>query len=360
MPGIELKKDFSLKNHNSFGVNSTARAFVRVTSEAQLFYLPELLSRYSSYLLLGGGSNMLLPDFYDGLVVKIDIQKYSLRESGKDVLVNVGAGVNWHTLVSDSVKRNLGGIENLALIPGNAGAAPIQNIGAYGVELKDVFVCLRGMDLEKGELKCFDLAKSEFAYRDSVFKRKWKDKLIISELWIKLTEANYHQPNISYAALKDFLIQKNIFQASISDVFNAVVDIRKSKLPDPEKIGNAGSFFKNPVVSEEKLNSLLEEYPYLVHYPVADGLTKIPAAWLIDKAGLKGASKGPVGTHNFQPLVIVNHGGATASQIVDFAGWVQKCILNQFGILLEPEVNIVQSGENDGLLQYRPHSGNGA
>ena len=351
MPGTELMKDFSLKAYNSFGVNSTARAFLRVTSEAQLFYLPELLSKYDRFLLLGGGSNMLLPDFYDGLVVKVDIEKCSYRESEKDVLVNVGAGVNWHALVTDTVKKNLGGIENLALIPGNAGAAPIQNIGAYGVELKDVFVCLRGMDLRDGEIKCYDLSSSEFAYRDSIFKRKLRDKFLISEIWIRLNKAVYHQPNITYGALNHYLEKKGISKPSIADVYEAVVEIRQSKLPDPNKIGNAGSFFKNPVITKEQLGQLSVDYPGIVNYPAGNGLVKVPAAWLIDNAGLKGLTKGPVGTHHLQPLVIVNHGGATALQIVDFAGDVQEMVFDRFGILLEPEVNIIQFDEYKGKLK---------
>ncbi len=338
-----IQSNFSLKEFNTFGLDCTAGGFLRVDNPAQLSRLPELISRYENYLILGGGSNLLLPDYFDGLVVQIALDKLQTRKSDSDVLVNAGGGLNWHELVTFCVKENYGGLENLALIPGSTGAAPIQNIGAYGVELKDVFVCLNAFDLQSGEYRCFNREEMEFGYRDSVFKGRHKGRFIISDVWLKLTTKN-HRINTSYGSLAAHLKNKGIDNPGIADVFNAVVEVRRSKLPDPGQIGNAGSFFKNPVVDAGNLESIREKHPDVVFFELKgpEVMYKIPAGWLIERCGFKGKFKGSVGCYEKQALVLVNRGGAKSSDLVSFAGEIQHSVAAEFGIPLEPEVNIVQ------------------
>ncbi len=338
-----IQSNFSLKHFNTFGLDCTAGAFLRLDNPAELSLLPELISRYENYLILGGGSNLLLPDYFDGLVVQIALDKLQTRESDSDVLVNAGGGLNWHELVAFCVKENYGGIENLALIPGSTGAAPIQNIGAYGVELKDVFVCLNAFDLQTGEYRCFNREEMEFGYRDSVLKGRYKGRFIIADVWLKLTTRD-HRINTSYGALAGDLEKKGVENPGISDVFKAVVEVRKSKLPDPGQIGNAGSFFKNPVVDAGTLESIQKKHSDVVFFELQSSgmMYKIPAGWLIERCGFKGKLKGPVGCYEKQALVLVNRGGAKSSDLVTFAGEVQRSVAAEFGIFLEPEVNIVQ------------------
>lgn len=347
---LKLKKNFSLRSFNTFGIDSEASSYIQLTEEAQLFLLPSILQNFERHLILGGGSNVLLPDYFDGLLIHVDIDKISFRTSKDDVLVSVGAGVEWHRLVQWAVDNNFGGIENLALIPGKTGAAPIQNIGAYGVELKDVFVCLRAFDLKEKQFVSYNLEECEFNYRDSIFKRSLKGRLIITEVWLKLTRTK-HKLDTSYKGLADFLLASGIQNPSIDDIFRAVIEIRRSKLPDPSVIGNAGSFFKNPVVTQADFLLLKEQYPDVVGFDLGNGMCKIPAAWLIEQSNFKGKFNGPVGCHKDQALVLVNKGGAKSEQIIAHAAQVQETVNNNFGILLEPEVNIIQADDNQmGLL----------
>lgn len=338
-----------MKGLNTFGLNSIAKGFVRVDTEAELQELPELLTKFNSYLILGGGSNVLLPDFFDGLVVHINMQRLHNRESGNDVLVNVGAGMNWHEFVKWTVDQNYGGIENLALIPGKTGAAPIQNIGAYGVEMRDVFVCLKAFHLDTGEFQVYNHEACEMGYRDSIFKNRLKGKVIISDMWLKLTRQD-HSLNLTYGALKKYLEEKGIESPGVRDVFEAVIDIRQSKLPDPVEIGNAGSFFKNPVADHSKADQIREYHPDIVYFPIDDRQVKIPAGWLIEQCGFKGKYNGPVGCYEKQALVLVNKGNAKAAELVAHAAEVQSAVYAEFGLMLEPEVNIIHSHLYDGKL----------
>ncbi len=350
MGALQEQQEYSLKSYNSFGLDCKAKTFVSIKSEADLILLSELLRKFPQYLILGGGSNLLLPAYFDGLVVEIDIQKVNYRESVDDVLLCAGAGYNWHQLVSESVLKGWGGIENLALIPGKVGAAPIQNIGAYGTELKDVFVCLKAFFPEEGVFRSFNIEKCRFGYRDSIFKNELKGKVIISEVWLRLSKTN-HLIDCSYYALADYMAKKGIFNPGINDVFDAVIHIRQSKLPDPAKIGNAGSFFKNPVIAENLFQNLQLRYPDIVSFPSGqEGLVKIPAAWLIDRSGFKGKNIGNAGCYDKQPLVLVNRGGAQPEEIVRLAGQIQKKVKEEFGILLQPEVNIIQPEKYHGLI----------
>ena len=351
MSELIVQNDFSLKAFNSFGLESLASAFVSIKNEADLIALPELLEKYPQYLILGGGSNVLLPAFFDGLVVEIDIQKFEHKESHDDVLLGIGAGYNWHQLVVETVERNWGGIQNLALIPGKVGAAPIQNIGAYGTELKDVFVCLKAFFPEEGVFRCFNAEECRFGYRDSIFKNELKGKMIISEVWLRLSKTN-HLIDCSYYALADYMKKNKISKPGIKDVFEAVIHIRQSKLPDPTKIGNAGSFFKNPVVPESLFHDLQIKFPNIVSFPSGqEGLIKIPAAWLIDQSGFKGKNIGQAGCYEKQPLVLVNRGGAHPQEIFALAGQIQKAVKEKFGILLQPEVNIIQPESYEGMIE---------
>lgn len=351
MNELSVKNNFSLKGFNSFGLDSRALAFVSVKKEADLFALPELLDKYPRHLFLGGGSNVLLPAFFDGLVIEIDIQKFDYKESHNDVLISIGAGYNWHQLVADTVERGWGGIQNLALIPGKVGAAPIQNIGAYGTELKDVFVCLKAFFPKEGIFRCFNNEECRFGYRDSIFKNELKGKFIISEIWLRLTKSN-HLIDYSYYALADYMKKKGIFKPGLKDVFEAVIFIRQSKLPDPAIIGNAGSFFKNPVVSERLFQELKSKHPGIVSFPSGQkGLIKIPAAWLIDRSGFKGKNIGQAGCYEKQPLVLINRGEARPEEIVALGGQIQKVVKEKFGILLHPEVNIIQPENYEGMIE---------
>jgi len=350
MDSLQIKQDYSLKSYNSFGLDCEAKAFVSIKTEADLLMLPDLLEKFPGYLILGGGSNVLLPVYYDGLVVEIDIQKVDFRESVDDVLIGVGAGYNWHQLVSESVLKGWGGIQNLALIPGKVGAAPIQNIGAYGTELKDVFVCLKAFFPEEGVFRSFNTDQCHFGYRDSIFKNELKGQAIISEVWLRLTK-NYHSIDCTYYALSDYLTKNEIHHPGLKDVFDAVIHIRQSKLPDPAKIGNAGSFFKNPVVQKDLFLRLQNDFPDIISFSSGQqGLVKIPAAWLIDRSGFKGKNIGNAGCYEKQPLVLVNRGGAQPEEIVRLAGQIQKKVKEEFGILLQPEVNIVKPENYHGLI----------
>lgn len=337
-----IRQDVDLKPFNTLGVHANASKFIEITR-------PDLLSQLHSRgffeeyspLILGGGSNMLLLGDPDQPVLKISVPGMDAEENTKgDIMVTSGAGEQWHELVKWAVENDFGGIENLALIPGTVGAAPIQNIGAYGVELKDIFVKLTAFNTETGAFETFYKEDCEFAYRDSIFKNELKGKRIICDVTLRLT-LQPHKLEKSYNALSQYLDQKGISDPGIKDIFNAVVDIRSSKLPDPGEIGNAGSFFKNPVISEPIWNRLKNEYPDMPSYQIGRNSYKIPAAWFIEKAGLKGKRDGNVGTYKNQALVLVNFGGATGLEIYQHAKKIQASVQKLFGINLDPEVNII-------------------
>ncbi len=338
---MEIAKNYSLKRFNTFGVDAAAKAFVNAGSEDELFEIlsDDGLKSYSRFIL-GGGSNILLTKDYNGLVIKNSIPGIEIiAEDEQTVIVEAGAGVNWNELVSYCVDRNLGGIENLALIPGTAGAAPVQNIGAYGEELSETFVSLRGFYTETGKPGIFYKSDCSFGYRYSIFKSELKNKFAVSKIRLRLNK----DPEIKtgYGNVKDELEKTGKSSFTIKDVSEAVTRIRKEKLPDPSVIGNAGSFFKNPEIGPEQYNLLKENHPDIKAYPLDNGKIKLPAAWLIDKAGWKGARKGNTGTHSRQALVIVNHGGATGEEILRFAKEIKRSVYEKFEVVLEEEVNII-------------------
>ena len=299
-----------------------------------------ILSNY--FFILGGGSNILFKGDYNGLLVKNNIGGIDVKETDGDdeVIVTAGAGVVWNDLVLYCIDRNFGGIENLSLIPGSVGAGPIQNIGAYGVELKDRFHSLQAIDISTGELRKFTKAECRFGYRDSIFKRELKGKVIIISVSLKLKKA--HIPDTSYGAIRDELTEMGFAgQPDIKSVGLAVSSIREKKLPDPEVFGNAGSFFKNPIIPSANLSNLQQDHPDIPFYDAGPGLIKVPAGWLIEQCAWKGKRVGNTGVHDKQALVIVNYGGATGKEIIDLADAVKTSVKEKFGIGMEMEVNVV-------------------
>lgn len=334
-----IQQYVSLKPYNTFGIDVRAESFVSVQTLEDLISI--LNTKPSKLLVLGGGSNMLLTKDIDGLVLHINLKGIEICEKrNKTTTVKVAAGENWHNFVLWCLEQNLGGLENLALIPGNVGTAPIQNIGAYGVELKDTFVCCEAINLETLELETFSKADCNFGYRNSVFKSEMKGQYIITSVTFELSHAN-HKLKTSYGAISSELEKMQITHPTIHDVSKAVIAIRQSKLPDPKQLGNSGSFFKNPVITKTQFKTLLNQFPNIPHYPVADDEVKIPAGWLIETAGFKGKTFKNYGIHKNQALVLVNYGGASGQDILGLSQLIQKTIQTIFGITLEAEVNIV-------------------
>jgi UDP-N-acetylmuramate dehydrogenase len=338
---LKILNNISLKPFNTFGVDVTAKMFVEISDFIQLLeIIKESKNKKEKLLVLGGGSNILFTKNFDGLVIKNAIVGINIvEENENDVILSAGAGVIWDDLVDYCVIKNYGGIENLKLIPGTVGAAPIQNIGAYGVELVDVFESLTGYFIDDISKKVFYKNDCEFGYRNSIFKTELKDHFIITEVKLRLSK----QPkvNLNYKALKDSLEFAGLEKPTINDVSAHVKAIRESKLPDPKALGNSGSFFKNPEISINKVDELIKSFPDLVSYPVDNKKVKIPAGWLIDKCGLKGLRMGNAGTYEKQALVIVNFGGATGKEIYDTAMFIKDKVFNKFGIELISEVNII-------------------
>lgn len=341
IPGI--KTDIDLSTYNTLGVSAVAFQFVDVKSADQLTSLFKNGFFDDHYpFILGGGSNILFLDDPSQPTIKVSIKgKEIVKETLDSVKVEIGAGENWHNFVTWAVKNNIGGVENLALIPGTVGAAPIQNIGAYGVELDQVFDSLELFDMRDGTFKKFGKNECRFGYRDSIFKQELKGKIIVTRVSLNLTQNN-HAIEDSYNTLQSYLKEKEINKPTIRDIYEAVIDIRTSKLPDPKLIGNAGSFFKNPVIDDKQFQELQSRYIEMPNYKLNDDEVKIPAAWLIEKAGWKGKRVGDVGTYENQALVIVNHGNATGSEIFRFSKKIQESVLDEFGIELVPEVNIIE------------------
>ena len=338
---MTIQRNVSLQPFNSFGLAARARQFCQVQSIPDLQAIL-LENRTQPVLVLGGGSNCLfIQPIYPGLVIKNDIKGIAIAEEDeKAVLLKVGGGENWHELVLWCVAHGFGGIENLSLIPGTVGAAPIQNIGAYGVELKDVFEKLDAVSLETGLLETYPKVACDFGYRSSIFKKALNGKVVICQVYLRLSKQN-HRLNTSYGAINDFLAAQGIAEPSIAAISEAVIAIRKSKLPDPAVIGNAGSFFKNPEIPFGQFQELKAKFPLIIYYPGSDGLVKIPAGWLIEQCGWKGKRVGNVGCYEYQALVLVNYGGATGEDLKAHADRVSASVLEKFGIQLTPEVNII-------------------
>jgi UDP-N-acetylmuramate dehydrogenase len=337
----ELHEQVSLRGFNTFGVEARARFLCRVRSADDLALLaaePKLAGL--PRLVLGGGSNLLLTRDFDGLVIKVDVPGLiELGDAGGAWHVDVGAGENWHATVERLLAIDRPGLENLALIPGNCGAAPIQNIGAYGLELAERFDSLAAWDVDARKMVRMSAAECDFGYRDSVFKRELAGRRVI--LSIRLALPKRWQPVAGYADVAQELKARGIARPQPREIFDAVVAIRRRKLPDPAAIGNAGSFFKNPIVSREQHRSLIAHHPSLASYALPGGRVKLAAAWLIDAAGLKGVTRGRAGVYEKQALVLVNRGGATGAEILALAREVQDKVQEKFGIRLEPEPVIV-------------------
>jgi UDP-N-acetylmuramate dehydrogenase len=337
----QMQQDFNLKTLNTFGIEAYAKWYTEINTIEELKnVIADKLFQSSEKLILGGGSNILFTRDFDGIVVKNCLKGIRIvNETAEFADVQCAAGEVWHDFVIWCIEKRLGGLENLSLIPGCVGASPMQNIGAYGVEVKDVFVELEAYDLRSGEKLTFDKSQCHFGYRESIFKHELKNKVIITSVTYRLSK----QPrlNTSYGAINDELKKMNVQAPGIKDVSNAVINIRSSKLPDPKVTGNAGSFFKNPEVPAPVHNELKKVYPDLVAYPLDNGNYKLAAGWLIEKSGLKGYVKGHAAVHDKQALVLVNKGGAKGDEIYSLSEYVLQTVFSKFGVRLEREVNII-------------------
>lgn len=337
---MEVITNFSLKNYNTFGIEAKALQFTNIHSEVELVTVLKENNSIPKFIL-GGGSNMLLTKDIDALVIHVDIKgKRILKENDDFVWVEAKAGENWHEFVLWTISQNFGGLENLSLIPGNVGTTPVQNIGAYGVEMKNSFVSCEAFEITTQKPILFSKEDCQFGYRESIFKNEAKDKYIITSVTFKLTKRN-HKINTSYGAIDTELAKNNIGNPTLQDISNAVTAIRKSKLPDPKELGNSGSFFKNPIISKSSFEKIQQLHPEIPHYIVSETEIKIPAGWLIEQAGFKGKRFGDAGVHKNQALVLVNYGSATGQEILNLAKNIQSTILKIFGISIETEVNII-------------------
>jgi UDP-N-acetylmuramate dehydrogenase len=334
-----IQEHINLKPYNTFGVTAYAKYFAEVNTVDELRLVLND-SRFPEKFILGGGSNMLLTKDIDALVIHINLKGIEVvEETENSVLIKAMAGENWHEFVLHCLENNYGGIENLSLIPGNLGTAPIQNIGAYGVELKDVFHSCETLNVRTGKIKTFELMDCNFDYRTSVFKTTEKGNYIITSVTLKLTKKD-HNINTGYGAIKDELAKMQVNQPTIQDVSKAVIAIRQSKLPDPKELGNSGSFFKNPVVDKATFTKFIEKHPEAPFYKVNESAFKIPAGWLIEQAGFKGKRFGDAGVHKKQALVLVNYSNAAGVEILNLSKKIQEKVQELFGIALEAEVNV--------------------
>lgn len=337
MPSFQHR--ISLKPYNTFRIDAKANRFVEITEESDLKWVFEGINPDNQEILvLGGGSNMLFTKDFKGLVIKMSIPGITYIENGDEVSVTAGAGVVWNDLVNFCVEKGFAGLENLTLIPGTVGASPIQNIGAYGVELKDVFSSCTAFEVATAQIKTFTPADCNFGYRESIFKNELKGKYIITSVTFHLSKRAIIRTQ--YGAITDELAKRNIKQPSIADVSTVVAAIRVSKLPDPSTIGNAGSFFKNPVIDREQFEALVAKFPDVVNYPAPDGKIKLAAGWLIEQCGFKGKVVGQTGTWKNQALVLVNHGYASGQEVYDFSEQIIDSVYAKFGVTLSREVNI--------------------
>ncbi|MCL5246011.1 UDP-N-acetylmuramate dehydrogenase [Cellulophaga sp. 20_2_10] len=338
---MKIKENISLKEYNTFGIDAKATYFCEVTSINELKEAVSL-TNYPTKFIISGGSNMLLTKDIDALVIRIALKGIEVtKEDDNNVWLKVMAGENWHQLVLWCIEHNYGGLENMSLIPGNTGTAPIQNIGAYGVELKDNFESCQALHISSGELHNFTKEDCNFGYRDSFFKNDGKGKYIITSVVLKLSRKD-HQLKISYGAIEAELLNNKITKPTIKDVSNAVIAIRKSKLPDPAELGNSGSFFKNPIVDKFIFDNFIQNNPEAPFYKLTDDTYKIPAGWLIEQCGFKGKRYDDAGVHKNQALVLVNYGKATGKEILNLSKKIQEAVLEKFKIKIDAEVNIIK------------------
>jgi UDP-N-acetylmuramate dehydrogenase len=339
---IKIEENINLKPYNTFGIEANARYFCKISTEEEL---EELLSsevyKNERHLILGGGSNILFTKDFDGLIIKVDLQGIKQQEETDDTIdLNVKSGELWHNLVLYCVQQNLGGIENLSLIPGTVGAAPIQNIGAYGIEVKEVIQKVEAINLLTGERKSFTNAECMFGYRESIFKHELREKYFISSVTLTVTKKN-HLLNTSYGAIQDTLKAMQVTEPTIKNISDAVIHIRKTKLPDPMIIGNAGSFFKNPTITLSQYEQLKNSYSEIPGYPSVNQSVKVPAGWLIEQCGWKGKRVNNIGVHAQQALVLVNYGNGKGNEIFQLAKNILTSVKEKFDITLTTEVNIV-------------------
>ncbi|NVK84450.1 MAG: UDP-N-acetylmuramate dehydrogenase [Cytophagia bacterium] len=334
-----FQKNVALKTFNTFGIDAYASEFFAFqTTDELVKALKE--GKNSELLILGGGSNLLLTQNFEGLVLKNEFKGIELiKETSDHFWVEVQAGENWHQFVLTAIENGWAGVENLSLIPGTVGAAPMQNIGAYGVEVEQVFDHLTAVEIETGKTHQFTHADCQFGYRESVFKKELKSKFIITSVTLRLNKTP--EFNTSYGAIQDTLNEMGVKEPNIKAVSDAVIAIRQSKLPDPKEIGNAGSFFKNPTIDKLDYEGLRAEFPSIPGYQLPENKVKVPAAWLIEQAGWKGKTFGNIGVHKNQPLVLVNYGGGEGAKIRDLAFEIKASVAATFGIELNPEVNII-------------------
>lgn len=338
---MKIFKNYNLKHLNTFHLDVNAKELVVIENENEIKQIAELING-KKYLILGGGSNVLFLSDFDGLVIKNEIRgKEILKETDDEIVIKLKSGEIWHDVVMWSVNNNWNGIENLALIPGTVGAAPVQNIGAYGVEIKDVLEDVEFYDLSKCIYQTLKNSECEFSYRDSIFKKELKNRVFITSIVLKLRKRN-HVYHTGYGNIQDELKKRNVQKLSPSLIADVVTEIRKSKLPDPEMLGNAGSFFKNPEVNFQKYMDIKNRYPDIVAFPLENGHYKIAAGWMIEKCGLKGFEYKGAAVHSKQALVLVNKNNATGKNIYELAQIIMQRVFDTFAIYLEPEVNIIQ------------------
>lgn len=338
---MTVHTNYSLKKHNTFGLDVVASYFAPFSSVAELQEILLTFSDMPKFVLSGGSNILFLSNTLAMLVLHPQLRGIKvLKQTSEWVEVEVAAGENWHKFVMHAIANNWGGVENLALIPGFVGTTPVQNIGAYGVEIKDVLQSVKAVEISTGHLREFSLAECELGYRTSIFKTKLKNKFLITSVVLKLT-TQHHQLKTNYAALATELEKRQLQLPTIADVAEAVIDIRQSKLPDPAELGNCGSFFQNPIISAEQYQQLLQKYPDIPTYPTANNNYKVAGGWLIEKTGLKGKRVGDVGMHGKQALVLVNYGNATGKQLWQHAQLVINSVQDKFNIKLVPEVNII-------------------
>ncbi len=339
---IKIEENVNLKDYNTFGIDSIAHYFCRISTEDELRALLQTdLYKNEKILILGGGSNLLFTKDFNGLVVKVEMKGIDIvDENDESISIKVMSGEIWHDLVVHCINHEWGGLQNLSLIPGTVGAAPIQNIGAYGVELKEVVKEVTGIDLISGEEKLFQNHECHFGYRQSIFKHQLKEKFFVSSVTLSLTKKN-HIINTSYGAIKETLNEMHVTEPSLKSISDAVIQIRKRKLPDPTHLGNAGSFFKNPIISLMHYQSLQKIDPQVPGYHSVNQEVKVPAGWLIEQCGWKGKRLNDIGIHTQQALVIVNYGHGNGQEIFELAMQIISSVKEKFYITLTPEVNII-------------------
>ena len=331
-------RDYSLLNHNTFGIDANCSRFLEFENEAEAIQVAEILHHSKQpYIIIGGGSNLLLTRDFDGIVVRSGIKGMEIEQS--TARITCGSGEVFDDMVAASLEAGYYGMENLSLIPGDVGASAVQNIGAYGVEAKDLIQCVWMIDITTGKPRMLGNEECEYGYRQSRFKKDWKNRFLITRVTYGLSR-NF-TPHLDYGNIRAELERKGISEPTAQQLRDVIIDIRNAKLPDPKVQGNAGSFFMNPIVSREKYESLAAQYPGMPHYTVDDSHEKIPAGWMIDQCGWKGRSLGRAGVHDRQALVLVNRGGATGQEIVALCEAVRKDVKDTFGIDIHPEVNII-------------------